>query len=117
MDHLEKTTRPLKLAFGTCIIFVRTPDEIYVAADTRRTTIDIDDEAECLEPACKVVKLGTSVLEKNVYAAVAGLSSHEGIFDAFETCKRVFDPSKSIGENLESIEGDVCGKYSSSTSL
>jgi len=112
MDHSHRILRPLKLAFGTCIIFATTPDEICVAADTERTIIDFEDGTEDIEPACKLAKLGVNVLGENVYTATAGLTWREKhAFDALATCKRVFGPSKSIEENLELIEKDLDKPY------
>lgn len=112
MDHSHRIVRPLKLAFGTCIIFATTADVICVAADTEQTIIDFEDGTEDIEPACKIAKLGVNVLGENVYTAIAGLTWREkNAFDALATCKRVFDPSKSIEENLELIEKDLDKPY------
>jgi len=102
----------LKLAFGTCIIFATTPDAIYVVADTERSIIDFEDGTESVAPACKIAKLGVNVLGRSVYAAIAGLTWRDkSAFDALATCKRVFDPSKSMEGNLELIESDVDKPY------
>lgn len=97
MDHSDRA-RGLKLAFGTCIIFSRTPDEIYVAADTQQTKMKDDlSGPECTESVCKILKLGTST-----YLASSGLAYLENV-EVREWCKGVFDKDRSIRENIELI--------------
>lgn len=105
MDHSDRA-RCLKLAFGTCIIFSRTPDEIYVAADTQQTIMKDDgSEPECTESVCKIVKLGTST-----YLASSGLA-YLGSCEVRGLCEGVFDPDRSIRENIELIHCGLYDKY------
>lgn len=102
MEDLNKVARPLKLAFGTCVIFVTTPYEIYVAADTLRIEGDVGERVSEFKPkfVCKILKLG-----EMIHAASSGLSYLEGDtgFDTRELIKKACDPSKSIGENVQLI--------------
>jgi hypothetical protein len=72
----------------TCVLFLRTPDKIYVATDTRKAITNVIKKpndhgiVKSHDTICKIYKIG------NIYFSMAGYDPEEIIKYAAESCKK-----------------------------
>lgn len=99
----------VSIGFGTCIVLIRTDEEIYIAADTLRNQKDRSEEgaiSESQEHICKVIE------RANVVFASSGLNYLiETNFYVQEIFKALVDPQKTISKNLDLLEPIIKQKH------